>query len=309
MAPAGSDGPQVWQPFGVTDADFGRVPERDGVQVVNVTPGSSEDGGQAGWLRGAAIALGVLAAAAAVVSWEAQYVMVRHVKHAAVIAALEAGIPDAGAVVFAALGIALALHGKRALRPRALNAACIGISLAMNALAAGHGWRDLAIWVMPAGVYALASDTLIGVVRAWVLARAQNRGEILADDGPTPLALVGSLALWLLRLSLAPRSTLGGFRDWVVRDCPVAPGLRPGHLAQLSAVRHEADERVALAAGQRDEAVERAAAEARQAREDAARAQAAEITARRELDRWTGRSRRTIRARLPMIGNDRVLLE
>ena len=32
----------------------------------------------------------------------------------------------------------------------------------MNALAAGHGWRDLAIWVMPAAVYALASDTLIG---------------------------------------------------------------------------------------------------------------------------------------------------
>ena len=47
----------------------------------------------------------------------------------------------------------------------------------MNALAAGHGWRDLAIWVMPAAVYALASDTLIGVVRAWVLARARARGR------------------------------------------------------------------------------------------------------------------------------------
>jgi hypothetical protein len=47
------------------------------------------------------------------------------------------------------------------MRPRVLNATCIAISLAMNALAAGHGWRDLAIWVMPAAVYALASDTLI----------------------------------------------------------------------------------------------------------------------------------------------------
>src|SRR5260370_26461671 len=125
--------------------------------------------------------------------------MVRAVKHVTVVAALEAGIPVVGAVIFAVLGVALALHGKRAVRPRALNAACIGISLAMNALAAGPGWRDAAIWVMPAGVYALASDTLIGVVRAWVLARARHQGETLADDGPTPLALAGGIALWLLR--------------------------------------------------------------------------------------------------------------
>jgi hypothetical protein len=250
------------------------------VRVVNVTPG-----GQAGWwLRGAAGVLGLLAVAAAVVSWQAQYVMVVGVKHAAAVAAIEAAIPDAGAVIFAALGVALALHGKRALRPRALNAACVGISLAMNALAAGHGWRDLAIWVMPAAVYALASDTLIGVVRAWVLARQQASGEVLAEDGPTPLALVGSLALWLLRLALAPRSTLTGFRGWVVRDCPVGPGLRPGHVADLAAVRKEAVERIAVAAGQRDEAVGRAAAEARQARDEAARAQGAEAAIRSELE-------------------------
>jgi hypothetical protein len=55
-------------------------------------------------------ALAVLAAAAAVVSWDAQYVMVHEVKDSPVIAALEAGIPDAGALIFATLGIALALH-------------------------------------------------------------------------------------------------------------------------------------------------------------------------------------------------------
>src|SRR5215469_2080059 len=33
---------------------------------------------------------------------------------------------------------------------RMLNVGCVGISLAMNALAAAPGWRDLAIWVMPA---------------------------------------------------------------------------------------------------------------------------------------------------------------
>jgi hypothetical protein len=164
VAAAARDRARRWKPFGVTEADFAAVPDRDGVRVVNVTPGAGGPGaGRAGWwLRGAAVALGVLAAAAAAVSWEAQYAMVRAVKPVPVVAALEAGIPDVGAVVFAALGVALALHGKRAVRSRALNAACIGISLGMNALAAGRGWRDLAIWVMPAAVYAVASDTLIG---------------------------------------------------------------------------------------------------------------------------------------------------
>jgi hypothetical protein len=74
------------------------------------------DAGKA-WLRNAITALGVLAAAAATVSWEAQFVMVSAVKRSAVIAAIEAGIPDAGALIFAGLGIALALHGRRALRP------------------------------------------------------------------------------------------------------------------------------------------------------------------------------------------------
>ena len=93
------------------------------------------------WLRGAMCALAVLAAAAAAVSWDAQYVLVSSVKHSAPIAALEAGIPDVGAVIFAALGIALALHGRHALRPRVLNLACIAISLVMNALASAPGWR------------------------------------------------------------------------------------------------------------------------------------------------------------------------
>jgi len=182
--------------------------------------------------------LALLAAAAAAVSWQAQYILVLSVKHARAIAALEAGIPDAGAVIFAALGVALALHGKRALRPRVLNAACIGISLAMNALAAARGWRDLAIWVMPAGVYALASDTLISVVRAAVLARQRADGRALADDGSDLLAALGGVTLWLLRLVLAGPSTLRGFRAWVIEECPVAPGRKaPPQLPAAEATR------------------------------------------------------------------------
>jgi hypothetical protein len=285
MAAFARDRTRRWAPFGVTGSDFDTVPERNGVRVVNVTPGGPGPGQAGWWLRGAAVALGVLAAAAAAVSWDAQYAMVRAVKPFPVVAALEAGIPDVGAVVFAALGVALALHGKRALRSRALNAACIGISLGMNALAAGRSWRDLAIWVMPAVVYALASDTLIGVVRAWVLARARHQGEALADDGPTSLAAGAGLALWLLRLSLAPRSTLTGFRSWVITDCPVAPGLRPGHLAEVEVARQDADQRIALAARQHDEALEQATTTARQASDEAMQARAAETEIRAELDR------------------------
>ncbi len=185
------------------------------------------------WLRNAMAALAILATAAAVVSWQAQYVLVWSVKHTTVIAALEAGIPDVGSLIFAALGIALALHGKRALRARTLNLGCVGLSLGMNALASGSGWRDLAIWIMPAVVYALASDTLIGVIRVWVIARTQHAGQVLTDDEATPMAVLGSFVLWLLRLVLAPPSTLAGFRRWALEECPVAPGRKTPRPAEL----------------------------------------------------------------------------
>ncbi len=168
--------------------------------------------------------LGFLAAAAAIVSFAAQFNMIVSVRHGRVIAALAAGIPDAAAAIFASLGIALALHGKRAIRARLLNVGAVATSIFMNFIAADPGWKNAAIWVMPPVAYALASDTAIGVIRSWTLARARETRETLAGDEVTPLAIVGALCLWLLRLALAPRSTLGGFRRWVIEECPVAPG-------------------------------------------------------------------------------------
>ena len=170
------------------------------------------------WLRNAAAGLCVLAAAAAAVSSTAQYRMAETARNLPAIAALEAAIPDAAALVFACLGIALALHGRRALRARALNLASVGTSVFMNAIAAEPGWHNLAIWALPPVAYALASDTLIGVVRA--------HHQHLAGEATTPLAILGGLLLWLLRLALAPASTLAGFRAWVLAGCPVAPGRR-----------------------------------------------------------------------------------
>ena len=174
------------------------------------------------WLRNAAAGLCVLAAAAAAVSFTAQYRMAETARHLPAVAALEAAIPDAAALVFACLGIALALHGRRAIRARALNLASVAASVFMNAIAAAPGWRNLAIWAMPPAAYALASDTLITVVRA----RHQQLTAAVAADAATPLAILGGLILWLLRLALAPVSTLAGFRAWVLEECPVAPGRR-----------------------------------------------------------------------------------
>ena len=126
------------------------------------------------WLRNAATGLCLLAAAAAmvVVSFTAQYRMVDATRRLALVAGLEAAIPDAAALVFACLGIALALHGRRAIQARILNVASVGTSVFMNAIAAAAGWRNLAIWAMPPVAYALASDTLIA--------------EETASSGPGP---------------------------------------------------------------------------------------------------------------------------
>jgi hypothetical protein len=126
------------------------------------------------WLRNAVIGLCALAAAAAAVSFTAQYRMVYADRRLAVVAGLEAAIPDAAALVFACLGVAPALHGRRAIRARALNVASVGVSVFMNVIAAAPGWRSLAVWAMPPVAYALASDTLIGVVRSWVIARHKH---------------------------------------------------------------------------------------------------------------------------------------
>ena len=223
-----------WQPFGIPDEYYDEdAPRRPGQRILNVTfrrPKSGQNTERtadpaATWLRSALIGLGVLATAAAAVSFAAQYALVVAAKGVPWVAALEAAIPDAGAVVFACLGIALALKGKRALRARGGNLACVGLSLTMNLLAAHAGWRGIAIWVMPSAVYTFASDTLIGVIRAYVLAKL---GE--TDDGRTVLDIFGGLLLWVLRLTLAPASTLTGFRSWVL-TCPVAPG----RLAEVAA--------------------------------------------------------------------------
>ena len=201
--------------------------------------------GPGAWLHAAAAGLLVLAGAAAAVSFTAQYRLVFAARGLAVAAALEAAIPDAAALVFACLGVALALGGRHAVRARLLNAASAGTSVFMNVIAAAPGWRDVAVWVMPPAAYALASDTLIGVVRVRVSTPHQD--SVTADT--SMLSVAGGVVLWLLRLCLAPASTLAGFRAWVLAECPVAPGRRA--LAPAPAESPAVDPALVVAALQR----------------------------------------------------------
>jgi hypothetical protein len=67
-----------------------------------------------------------------------------------------------------------------------------------------------------------------------VIARHKQLNVSLAADEVTPLAVIGGLVLWLLRLSLAPASTLTGFRAWVLEERPTAPGRRANSPAQAT---------------------------------------------------------------------------
>ena len=194
--------PVQWQPFGLPSGAYEPWPRADGqVRIANVRLGGGKPKDRAAaWLRFAGVAVGRAGAAAAVVSYEAQWRLVYRDKHELGVSYIQAAIPDLGSLVFACFGIALALHGKRAIRARLLNVLCVGISIAMNVLAATGGWQGLAVWVMSPIIYALASDTLIGVIRAYVIARQKRLHETLADDGATPLQVLGSLLLWVLRL-------------------------------------------------------------------------------------------------------------
>ncbi|KAB2380651.1 hypothetical protein [Actinomadura montaniterrae] len=175
-----------------------------------------------GWLLAvASVLLLILAAAQGYVSYRAQYSFVHAQKHEHAASMLEALGLDAAAVIFALLALAQARLGRPAVAERALNLACVLGSLFMNALSADPGSaKSVAAWVLPAALYAAASDRLIAVVRQRALA-----GRDGAEDG-SPLAAARGLALWALRFGMAPWSTVREFRTWVLDEAPVAPGRR-----------------------------------------------------------------------------------
>ena len=86
-----------WSPFGLPEETWSDLPERGKIKAINLSLRRPREPGDrsATWLRCAMLALGLLAAAAAAVSFQAQYKMVYAAKGVQWAAALEAAIPDA----------------------------------------------------------------------------------------------------------------------------------------------------------------------------------------------------------------------
>jgi hypothetical protein len=161
----------------------------------------------------AALLLLGLAAAQGYVSWRAQFSFIDAAKHARVPSALEALGLDTGAVIFALLGLAHARMGHPARIERTLNIACAMGSMVMNLLSADLASpRSVAVYVLPAVLYAACSDRLIATA-------AHAAG--VQETSLWRFAGVG--LLYGLRAVVAFPSTASGLRRALLQATPL-PG-------------------------------------------------------------------------------------
>ena len=205
------------------------------------------------WLRNAATGLCLLAVAAAVVSFTAQYRMIYATRRLALVAGLEAAHPR-----WRRPGLRLPRHRAGLARP----------PRDPGPGAEPRRSRDQCVHERDRGRAGLAEPGHLGHApgrlcpgqrhphRAssapWPSPDARHLSTAFASDTATPLAIIGALIMWLLRLALAPASTLAGFRAWVLEECPVAPGRRAPAVSPASPPRPGASPRLAKAAA-RDE--------------------------------------------------------
>jgi hypothetical protein len=178
-------------------------------------------------LAGASVLLAADAAAMGVVSWHAQFAFVFAVKHQVTASALEALGLDAGAVIFALLGIALARLRRRAVIERMLVVACAAGSCAMNLLATDVGSpRSVAVYVMPPVLFAATSDRLVAVIRRAAMGKREDE-----DCQRSAWRAVGRALLYVLRFALAAPSTARGARLALLNATPLPELVSPGPLA------------------------------------------------------------------------------
>jgi hypothetical protein len=190
----------------------------DGSDVINLW---ARDEAQPGtvllWFAGLLL-LG-LAAAQGYVSWKAQYGFIFAAKHDHTASALEAIGLDTGAVIFALLGLAHARMGRSAKIERTLNIACALSSAAMNVLASDLGSpRSVAVFVLPAVLYAACSDRLIATV-----------GHVYGVHDASLWRWLGTGLLYGLRAVVAFPSTAMGLRRKLLAATPLpdAPKRAP----------------------------------------------------------------------------------
>ena len=183
-----------------------------------IAPVSWYGGGEGQTRRPGAVLLGIaslllvaLAVAQGYVSWRAQFAFIDAAKHAQLPSALEALGLDAGAVIFALLALAHARMGRPARIERTLNLACAFGSMTMNLLGADLASpRSVAVYVLPAVLYAACSDRLIATA-----------GHLAGVEETSVWRFAGTGAKYGLRAMVALPSTVTGGRRALLAATPL----------------------------------------------------------------------------------------
>ncbi len=183
-----------------------------------IAPVSWYGGGEGQTRRPGAVLLGIaslllvaLAVAQGYVSWRAQFAFIDAAKHAQLPSALEALGLDAGAVIFALLALAHARMGRPARIERILNLACAFGSMTMNLLGADLASpRSVAVYVLPAVLYAACSDRLIATA-----------GHLAGVEETSVWRFAGTGAKYGLRAMVALPSTVTGGRRALLAATPL----------------------------------------------------------------------------------------
>jgi hypothetical protein len=161
----------------------------------------------------AAVLLFVLGAGLLSVSYAAQYRYVLEQRHQAVASLIEAGALDVGLIIFSLLALGLARAGLAAKTERVLVVVCAAGSALMNYAAADvTSPRSVLAFCMPPVFLAVVADRVAATMRRHVLGM---------QDARSPWAILGTAALYGLRLFLALPSTCGGLRRWILAATPL----------------------------------------------------------------------------------------
>ncbi len=167
--------------------------------------------------------LALLGAGLMYVSFDAQYQFIQAQKGDRATSLIEAAMLDAGMVILSALGIGLAQAGRPSRSVRFLIVICAGASAGMNFAAADPAsWRSVVAYVAAPVFLAVITDRVIAVIRQHVL--PLDTGSAWAPLGRAAVAglrLAAVMALYLLRVLLAPYQTLRGLRQIVLDAAPV----------------------------------------------------------------------------------------
>jgi Protein of unknown function (DUF2637) len=193
----------------------GRIPARAGT----VGPGRSPGGVL---IAAATALLFLLAIGLFAVSLDSQYRYVFHAKHQSAASWVEALALDVGMAIFSLLALGLARAGKPARAERVLIMACAAASSVMNFAAANDASpKSVLAYMMPPVFLAVVADRVVSVARR----------HVLGDDERSPWLAAGHLALYALRLILAPPATAAGLRRWLLLKTPLpdtrAPAVAP----------------------------------------------------------------------------------